>query len=342
MTSTTIPKTMKAHIYASASPTLEANLSISTSVPTPTLSGPNDLLVQVLSASINPADHKLPALPGLIRRFAVKLPATPGMDFSGRVVQTGAKVDSVAVGDLVYGRLEPQQHGTLGEYIVAPLKAVALLPKEGVTVDEAAALGVAGLTAYQTIHPNVKQGDKIFINGSSGGVGTFAVQIAKVLGCHVTASCSPAKADLVKSLGADEIIDYTTTNVSEALKGKGKVFAMVLDNVGMPEDLYKASDDFVIPGGKFVQVGSPMSLDAVRVAATRVLLPSFLGGGRNKYEVFTINHGPDDLKLLGEWVKEKKIRVVIEETYEFEDAPKAFAKLRTGKNAGKLVIHVGK
>ncbi|KAK4171609.1 hypothetical protein QBC36DRAFT_305153 [Triangularia setosa] len=338
----TIPQTMKAHIYTSTSPTLEANLSISTSVPTPALSGPNDLLIQVLSASINPADHKVPELPGLIRRFAIKLPATPGMDFCGRVVKAGTKVDSIALQDVVYGRLDAQQHGTLGEYIVVPVKAVAVLPKEGVTVDEAAAIGVAGLTAYQSIKPNVKKGDKIFINGSSGGVGTFAVQIAKVLGCHVTASCSPTKADLVKSLGADEIIDYTTTNVSETLKAKGKVFTLVLDNVGMPEDLYKASDEFIIPGGKFVQVGSPLSLDALRVAASRALLPSFLGGGKNKYEVYTINHSAEDLKLLGEWVREKKIRVVIEETYKFEDVQKAFAKLRTGKSAGKLVVHVRK
>ncbi|KAK4655289.1 hypothetical protein QC762_301110 [Podospora pseudocomata] len=338
----TIPTTMKAHIYTNTSPTLEANLSISTSVPTPTVSGPNELLIQVLSASINPADHKVPELPGPVRRLVIKTPATPGMDFCGRVVQAGTKVDSIALGDIVYGRLGPKQHGSLGEYITAPANVVAVLPKEGVTVDEAAAIGVAGLTAYQAIQPNVKKGDKIFINGSSGGVGCFAVQIAKVLGCHVTASCSPAKAELVKSLGADEIIDYTTTDVCEYLRAKGKVFAQVLDNVGTPDNLYKASDEFLIAGGKFVQVGSPLSLGALRSAASRALLPSFLGGGKSKYEVYTIRDSAEDLKVLGQWIKEKKIKVVIEQTYEFEDVPKAFAKLRTGKSAGKLVIHVGK
>jgi len=333
---------MKAYIYTTSSPTLESNLSISTSVPTPTLTGADDLLVQVLSASINPADYKVPELPGLIRRAVIKLPATPGMDFCGRVAQIGTKVDSIAVGDLVFGRLDAQQRGTLGDYVVTPVKGVALLPKEGVTIDEAAAIGVAGLTAYQSIQPNVKKGDKIFINGSSGGVGTFGVQIGKILGCHVTVSCSTGKIDLVKSLGADEIIDYTTNNVSQALKGKGKVFALVIDNVGSPADLYKAADDFIIAGGKYVQVGSPMSLDALKVAASRALMPSFFGGGKNKYEVYTIRHGPEDLKLLGQWVQEKKLRVVIDETFEFEDAAKAFAKLRKGKTAGKLVIHVGK
>ncbi|AEO67253.1 d7561735-1ef8-4a7b-b4e3-6cfbdf27a518 [Thermothielavioides terrestris] len=334
---------MRAWQYTTTAGGIEKNLVLKESVPIPTTSsrlGDNELLIQVLSASLNPVDYKLPEL-GVAARAVIRTPATPGGDFCGRVVQTTRTVDSFAIGDLVCGRINPQQHGTLAEYIVAPTKACAHVP-QGVDVDEAAALGVAGITAYQTIVPNVKPGDKVFINGGSGGTGTFGVQIAKALGCHVTVSCSPGKADLCRSLGADEIIDYTSSDVSRALKAKGQVFSLVVDNVGTPEDLYRAADDFLLPQGKFVQVGAPASLSTVKTVTSRLLLPSFLGGGKRKYEMYSIKRNVDDLKQLAQWVADKKIRVVIEQTYELEEVPSAFEKLKKGSNAGKLVVHVGK
>ncbi|KAL2127576.1 hypothetical protein VTI74DRAFT_10464 [Chaetomium olivicolor] len=338
-----IPKTMRAWQYSTTTGGLEKNLVLNDSAPVPTISsglGDAELLIQVLAAGINPADYKIPEL-GLIVRAVIRTPATPGMDFCGRVVQTTRTVDDFAIGDLVFGRIDATQHGTLGEYIVAPTKACASVPA-GVGVDDAAAVGVAGMTAYQVIAPYVKPGNKVFINGGSGGTGTFGIQIAKALGCHVTVSCSSPKADLCRSLGADEILDYTSCNISEVLKAKGQVFSLVVDNAGSPDDLYKASDDFLLPHGKFVQVGSMVNFQAVKTVTSRMLLPSFLGGGKRKYEMFNIRHGPADLKQLGQWIAEKKVKVVVEETYEMEDVPKAFEKLKKGKNAGKLVIHVAK
>lgn len=192
------------------------------------------------------------------------------------------------------------------------------------------------------IAPNVKPGDKIFINGGSGGTGTFGIQIAKALGCHVTVTCSPAKADLCRSLGADDLIDYTSTDVCQTLRTKGQVFTLVVDNAGTPESLYKAADDFLLPTGKFVQIGGPLNLNSAKMVTSRLLLPSFLGVGKRKYEMYNIKHAPEDLKQLAKWVAEKKVKVVLEETYELEDLPKAFEKLRKGRNAGKLVVHVGK
>ncbi|GAB1318554.1 Reticulon-4-interacting protein 1, mitochondrial [Madurella fahalii] len=343
MSSTNVPQTMKAWQYSTAAGGIENNLVLNDSVALPTLSsrlGDAELLVRVLSASINPADYKLPEL-GPIARVAIRTPATPGADFCGRVVQATRTVNGFAIGDLVFGRIDPQQHGTCAEYIVVPTKACTHVP-EGVSVDEAAAIGVAGITAYHTISPNVNPGDKVFLNGGSGGVGTFGIQIAKARECHVTVSCSPAKAELCRSLGADEVIDYTAADVPQTLKAKGQVFALVVDNVGAPENLYKAADDFLLPHGKFVQVGAPLSLKTAGTFATRLLLPAFLGGGKRKYEIYTVQHGPEDLKQLGQWVVEKKVKVVIEETFELGDLPKAFEKLRKGRNAGKLVIHVGK
>jgi NADPH:quinone reductase-like Zn-dependent oxidoreductase len=194
----------------------------------------------------------------------------------------------------------------------------------------------------EAIAPNVKPGDKIFINGGSGGTGTFGIQIAKALGCHVTVTCSPGKADLCRSLGADEIIDYTSIDVSETLQTKGQMFSLVVDNAGLPANLHKAADDFLLPNGKFIQVGAPLTLATAKMVASRLLWPSVLGGGKRKYEIFAVSHNPADLKQLGQWIAEKKIRVVVEKTYELEDLPRAFEKVKMGRNAGKLVVHVAK
>jgi NADPH:quinone reductase-like Zn-dependent oxidoreductase len=181
----------------------------------------------------------------------------------------------------------------------------------------------------------------VIINGGAGGVGTFGIQIAKALGCHVTATCSAAKADLCRALGADEIIDYTATDVSQALRAKGKAYALLADNVGTPTDLYKAADEFFLPGARFMQVGAPISLAGTRMIAARSLLPSFLGGGKHKFQMTVVKHKREDLLQVAQWILEKKVRVVIEQTYEFDEVPKAFAKLKTGRTAGKLVVHVG-
>ncbi|KAL1836356.1 hypothetical protein VTJ49DRAFT_5248 [Mycothermus thermophilus] len=339
MSSTSVPTTMRAWQYSTASGGIEKNLVLNPSAPVPTISsrlGDSELLIRVLAASLNPADYKTAEL-GAISHFVVRHPATPGMDFCGRVVQTTRTVDDFAIGDLVFGRIDLTQHGTLAEYIVAPTKACAHVP-DGVSVEEAAAVGVAGLTEYQAMAPNVKPGDKIFINGGSGGTGTFGVQIAKALGCHVTTTCSPGKIDLCRSLGADEIINYTATDVAETLRAKGQVFSLVVDNVGTPANLYKAADDFLLPQGRFVQVGAPLSLSTATSIASRFLVPSFLGGGKRHFQMFVLQNNPEHLKQLGKWIAEKKIRVVIDQVYDMEHVPKAFEVLKQGKSAGKLVV----
>ncbi|KAL2255053.1 hypothetical protein VTK26DRAFT_4238 [Humicola hyalothermophila] len=150
MTSTTPPKTMKAWQFTATTPNIDKHLVLNPSAPVPTLSTGRcdaELLIQVLSAGLNPVDYKLPES-GLLGRAMIRLPGTPSQDFCGRVVQATQAVDDFAIGDLVFGRIDPQQHGSCAEYIVAPTKACARVP-EGVGVDEAAAAGVAGLTAYR-------------------------------------------------------------------------------------------------------------------------------------------------------------------------------------------------
>lgn len=167
------------------------------------------------------------------------------------------------------------------------------------------------------------------------------MQIAKALGCHVTTTCSPAKIELCRSIGADEIINYTATDVAETLKAKGQIFSLVVDNVGLPLNLYKAADDFLLPDGKFVQVGAPMSLATATSILSRTLLPSFLGGGKRKYQMFTLQDSRENLNQIAKWIAEKKIKVIIDHVYDMDHVPKAFEELKKGKSAGKLVVRIG-
>ncbi|WYZ42615.1 hypothetical protein EsH8_VI_000314 [Colletotrichum jinshuiense] len=313
-------------------------------VPTPSASDlkANQVLVQVVAASINPADYKFPDL-GLVAKAMIPFPKCPGMDFSGRAVAVGPAITDIQPGDLVLGRVDPMAaQGTLSEYLVAERDGVAAIPG-AVDLEQAAAVGTAALTAYQTIVPYVKAGDKVFINGGSGGTGTFGIQIAKALGCHVTVSCSTAKAALCKELGADEIIDYKTADVVAALRAAGKVFAVAVDNVGnSPPNLYKASDDFLLPDGHFKFVGGAVSFAQVKSLVPSLLLPGFLGGAKHKFEAFLTKNSHEDLSQIAAWMAEGKVKSVVDSTFEFEDAVKAFEKLKQGSSAGKIVVRVAK
>lgn len=150
MTSPFPPKTMTAWQYSATAGGIQTHLTLNPSAAVPTVSprlGDAELLIQVLSASLNPADYKVPEM-GVVARAKIHFPATPGMDFCGRVVQATRTVDDFAIGDLVFGRIDAQQHGTCGAYVVAPTRTCATVPA-GVSVDEAAAVGVAGMTAYR-------------------------------------------------------------------------------------------------------------------------------------------------------------------------------------------------
>ncbi|KAI0879821.1 reticulon-4-interacting protein 1, mitochondrial precursor [Annulohypoxylon maeteangense] len=333
------PKTMKAWVYTSAAGGVEKNLKLvsDASAPFPEALPKDVVLVKVHSSSLNPVDYKLPEL-GLLSRLIVCTPASPGLDFAGVVAAVGSAVTGYSAGDKVFGRIEPNKYGTLGEYVPAKAEGIALVP-EGVSLEDASTIGTAGLTAFQCIVPNVKAGDKVFINGGSGGTGSFGIQFAKAVGCHVTTSCSAKNEELVRKLGADEVIDYTKENVSEALKAKGQVFKLAVDNIGStPADLYKAADHYLLPEGKFMQVTVEMSLGGVANVTSRQLRPSFLGGGKRKLEFYITKNSHKDLEQIAKWFEEGKVKAVIDEVFQHEDAPKAFEKLKTGRVKGKVVI----
>ena len=332
---------MKASLFSSTSGGLEKHLKLNpTASPPPSTLAPEEVSVEVISMSLNPVDYKLAELP-VVGGYIVPKPASPGLDYCGRVVSAGAALKSTLQhGQLVFGRLDsPVKFGTLGQFIIASRAGCVELPS-GVDIDHAAAVGTAALTAYQCIVPNIKAGDKVFINGGSGGTGIFGIQFAKVKGCHVTTSCSTPNVQLCKDLGADEVIDYRTTNVSQELKARGTQFALVVDNVGEPDDLYKTADHFLMQSGKYLQVGVPVSLNGVYSLLSRLGWPALLGGGKRKLEMFQAKNSKDDFEQIGQWMKEGKVKAVIDSTFELEDAAKAYEKLKTGRARGKIIVHV--
>ncbi|KAH9894558.1 hypothetical protein F4778DRAFT_279552 [Xylariomycetidae sp. FL2044] len=344
---------MRAWLYSAPCGNLEQAIKLTEDAPDPSQQplARDAVLVKVHRMSLNPADHKIAEL-GQITRLIASMPATPGMDFAGTVEKAGEGVKDYGPGDRVFGRAV--RGGALADYVVVPPSALAHLPS-GVSMDQGSCVGTAGLTAYQCVVPNAGgagaggAGDRVFINGGSGGTGTFGIQMAKALGCHVTASCSARNAGLCRELGADRVIDYTAENVSEALKREGEgegegdkaLFKLVVDNVGVdPPDLHKAADHYLRPDGKFVQVGAPVSLSATATLLSRALRPAFLGGGRSKWEFLVCKNKPEDLAQIAEWMEQGKVKAVIDEVFDFESAPKAIKKLKSGRCRGKVVVKV--
>ena len=320
-----IPKTMKAWQYAQVAGGLEKNLKLNINTPLPPKAnslGPDQVLVQVLFSALNPVDYKLPQVP-IVGGLVFKRPAVPGLDYAGRVVAAGPnsrKISSedLQPGQLVFGRLnDPTPFGTLAEYCVVPRSGCVPLP-QGVSPDDAAATTTTALTAYQTLVPNIKSGDRVFINGGSGGVGCFGIQFAKIKGCHVVTSCSGANADLCKSLGADQVIDYRTQDVVAELKKLPK-FDFIADNVGTPDALYWQAHAFTKPKAKFVQVGADMSLGAMVGMLRRMVLPAFLGGGKRPFAFLSLGNNYEHFGEIAGWLAEGRLRAVIDEVYGMEE-----------------------
>ncbi|KAH8882011.1 NAD(P)-binding protein [Thozetella sp. PMI_491] len=302
------------------------------------------ILVKVAFAGLNPLDYKV-AEGGLVSKIQFRFPKCPGMDFSGVVVAVGAGVPDIKPGDNVMGRMHPfQSGGSLSEYLIASRDDIGVLPGN-VTLEQAGGAPTVALTAYQTMAPFVQAGDKVFINGGSGGTGTYAIQVAKALGCQVTVTCSTGKVALCKELGADEIIDYTNTDVAAKLREGGKLYKVAVDNVGKT-NLFSIADQFLVPDGRFRLVGAPSSLGtALSLASNMVsskLLPTYLGGSKHKFDAFVTKNSHEELTQIAEWMGEGKVKTVVDSVFPFEEALKAFEKLKTGSSTGKVLVSVQK
>lgn len=343
MSSTELPTAMKAATYTSTAP----NITLNPSHPLPKLATalpPNSSLIRVSHASLNPVDYKISEIP-LIGRLVFSS-GIPGLDFAGTVVQTTSS--DFKPGEKVFGMLAPPFGGSLGEFIVvkhgAGSRVGCVRVPPGVELRDAATLGVAGLTALQSLGGFVERGDgskKVFINGGSGGVGTYQIQIAKLLGFYVVVSCSGANADFCKSLGADEVIDYRTQNLVETLVRGGTRFDLIVDNVfGAGAELYWNCAKYLKPEGTYVTIAGSASVATVRNFLGIMFLPKFLGGGERKFKFLTCVANSEDLTRVAGWMAEGKLRACVEKEFDLRDAGEAFLRLKTGRTRGKLVVRV--
>src|ERR1043166_9389489 len=303
--------------------------------PTPT---DDQVLVRVRAASINPYDwHFVEGTPKLFRllAFGLRKPKDTrlGVDFAGVVEAVGKNVTQFKPGDEVFGG----KGGAFGEYVTPrATRAVALKPAN-VSFEEAASINIAGLTALQAIRDKgkVQPGQKVLINGASGGVGTFAVQIAKNFGAEVTGVCSGRNVDLVKSLGADRVIDYTKEDFT---KGAER-YDVMIDNVGTGHSLSECKR-VLTPNGKYVLVGggsaSEQGLFGPLIRPIKAMVLSKFGNQQMGMMMAQLKH--DDLAVLADLMKSGKIKAVIDRTYKLSDLPDAIRYLEQGHARGKVVI----
>jgi NADPH:quinone reductase-like Zn-dependent oxidoreductase len=299
--------------------------------------GEHEVLVRVRASSVNPADwFELVGRPYVLRlMFGLSRPKAPirGKDVAGTVESVGAGVTRWRPGAAVFGELAGGAHA---EFVVAGEEELAAAPT-GLDLAQAAAVPLAGITALQGLRDaaGVRPGQRVLVNGASGGVGTFAVQIATSLGAHVTGVCSGANLDLVTSLGADEVIDYTRDDFTRG----GERYDVVFDLVGSHAPT--AHRRILRPGGVYVSAtGMPGgSLLGPLPFLLRVMLSSLLGGPRMK--PFAAKPNPEDLAVLAGMIESGQLRPVIDRTYGLADCAAALARQGEGHARGKTVVTVG-
>jgi NADPH:quinone reductase-like Zn-dependent oxidoreductase len=300
----------------------------------------DQLLVRVRAASVNPLDwHFIEGTPYIGRFLFGMGPRKPkdtrlGVDFAGTVEAVGKNVTKFKPGDEVFGG----RTGAFAEYVcVREGRAVALKPAN-ITFEQAASVPIAALTALQGLRDkgHVQTGQKVLINGASGGVGTFAVQIAKMYGADVTGVCSTRNLELVRSIGADHVIDYTKEDFSKS----GQQYDLILDNVGtQPLSQFRRA---LTPKGICVMIGGGGPNDGRWVGPMarpiKALLVSPFVSQKMGMMMAEMNH--NDLAFLADLMQSGKLTPVIDRTYKLTDLPEAIRYLEQGHARGKVVINV--
>lgn len=313
-------------------------------VPRPALQA-DELLVQVHAVGLNPIDNLIPK--GDFKPILkMRLPATLGSDLAGVVVEVGSAVTRFKVGDAVYASIFDTPHGSLADFAAVPEHAAALKPA---TLDfvQAASIPMVGLTAWQALHERMqlKRGQKIFIPAGSGGIGTFAIQLAKHLGAHVATTTSTANVELVRGLGADEVIDYKRQQFEEVLHGYDAVLGTVRGD-GLEKAL-----NIVQPGSKVVSLIGPPDAAFARARGMNVVLKLVFGllsrkiiglakrrGARYAFHFVRPDGG--QLAQLAALLDAGSIHPVIDRVFPFAEAKDALAYLARGRARGKVVVRL--
>jgi NADPH:quinone reductase-like Zn-dependent oxidoreductase len=298
------------------------------------VAGEAEVLVRVHAASIAYGDRVwlrgIPRAARLATGLRRPKQTVLGRDIAGTVEAVGPGAGRFAVGDPVFGELD--QRG-FAEYVAAPEGRLARIP-DGVTYDQAATLPIAGTTALQALRlAELEPGQTVLVNGASGGVGTFAVQLAKVLGATVTAVCSTRNVDLVRSIGADQVVDYTRTDVT---RGADR-FDVVIDLAGSHR--LSAIRRVLTPTGVYISStgsGGEVLGPLPRIAAAVATSPFV----RQRLRVLTAKTNVDDLNHLARLVAAKQLTPVIERTYPLSETAEAIRVIETERARGKVVLSV--
>ncbi|MBF9015977.1 MULTISPECIES: NADP-dependent oxidoreductase [unclassified Oceanispirochaeta] len=291
-----------------------------TDIPKPELLA-DAVLVEVHSASINPVDNIIRA--GYMKEYIpIKFPFIMGFDVSGVVVEVGSDVSNFKKGDEVYARPSGQLGGTIAEYAVINEKELALKPVN-ISHQEAASIPLAGLTAWQALvaKGKLQKGQKVLIHAGSGGVGTLAIQMAKQVGAYVASTTSTSNVEMVKKLGADEVIDYKNKNFEELLSD----YDLVIDMMG--GEILEKSFKVLKKGGTLVSIKGQDTNDLAKQYGVQ-------------FESFFMWPSGEMLSELAQFIGDGVLKPVIDRSYSIDETQKAYDYLQTGRVKGKVVIAV--
>ena len=305
----------------------------------------NEVLVQVYAAGVNQLDSKVKN--GEFKLILpYKAPFTLGHDVAGVVAKLGSQVTKFKVGDEVYARPADHRIGTFAEYISMNENDVALKP-ENISMEEASSIPLVGLTAWQALveKANLKKGQKVFIQAGSGGVGTFAIQLAKHLGATVATTTSANNIDLVKSLGADIVIDYKKEDFETRLKD----YDVVLNS--QDTKTLEKSLRILKPNGKVISISGPPDVDfAKQIGApwfVKLIMKILSSGIRKKAKRLRVNFSFLFMRAEGNQLSEITllinagiIKPVMDKVFPFEQTNEALAYVESGRSKGKVVVKV--
>jgi NADPH:quinone reductase-like Zn-dependent oxidoreductase len=305
----------------------------------------NDVLVQIHAAGVNLLDSKL--RDGEFKLILpYKPPFTLGHDVAGVITKTGPRVTKFKVGDEVYARPKDYSIGTYAQRISINENDVAFKPKN-LTMEEAASIPLVGLTAWQALieKANLKKGQKVFIQAGSGGVGTFAIQLAKHLGATVATTTSAANIDLVKSLGANVVIDYKKDDFENTLQG----YDVVLNS--QDQNTLEKSLRVLKPGGKLISIsGPPDSEFAEKIGApwyVKLIVKILSSGVRKKAKRLGVSFSflfmraqGEQLSQITKLIESGVIKPVMDKVFPFEQTNDAMSYVETGRSKGKVVVKV--
>lgn len=297
--------------------------------------GENQVLVKIHAASLNAADRYLLKGKPLVARLdsGLRRPKNTilGADIAGVVEAAGANVKQFKPGDAVFGDISGCGWGGLAEYVAVPESVLALKPAN-LTFEEAAAVPMAAVTALQGLRDKgqVQAGQTVLVNGASGGVGTFAVQIAKAFGAEVTAVCSTRNLNMVRSIGADHIIDYTREDFTRS----GRRYDLIIAANGYQSLLaYRRA---LNPGGTYVVTGGALS----QIFQGMLLGPLLSLGGSRKMGNLLARPNQNDLTFVKEMIEAGQVKPVIDRSYPLSETADALRYLGEGHAKGKVIITV--